>query len=445
MAYKAFFENPEDYNSKFDFHVLGGSPRLIKEFIQILKDNKDEILEINLSWYLFNNLILHNFLKKLSKEGIKVNIITIPLEGYDDNNPKKIKLKNGNYSDSTYTKYDLAKIIFKELFLAEDLPNYNIYFFPHLFVRTAHVKKFSRGRLPYSLHIKAGLIKKKKGSIVILSSSNMAVRDLVKYETLLVIEDVKQYQKDFEMFFSNHVKNSIHIKKFSSKLNTASLAYPYEKNISNNNIFFTSPLYFDSSNLLEEELNKLILSAKNRIVVCAQHLAAFDYEFKAQFHSTRNLNEQRIGILGTILEMARKGVGVTCLSQTFAPPLSGTEKYKNNKFRAPINTSNFTKFFSEFEKLNNNNNNYLVNPNIHSKFIIIDQKLIFCTYNFTPTQFTYLDSVDIKHFVNMPNLSYKGIHCEIGVHVVIEDEEIIKSFESHISAIKKAGETIKVI
>ena len=74
----------------------------------------------------------------------------------------------------------------------------------------------------------------------------------------------------------------------------------------------------------------------------------------------------------------------------------------------------------------------------------IVHKIIYCTYNFTPTQFIYLDKVNIPMFKNMPDLSYKGIHCEVGLHVVIENELLLKLFEENIDMIKKRKETIQV-
>jgi hypothetical protein len=86
-----------------------------------------------------------------------------------------------------------------------------------------------------------------------------------------------------------------------------------------------------------------------------------------------------------------------------------------------------------------------VNESIHSKFIIIDDMLIYCTYNFTPTQFTFLDKVNIPSFVNMPNVDYTGIHCEVSAHVIVEDEIVVQSFVSNLEEIANLNSTIKVL
>ncbi len=443
MAFRIFFDNPTKYPGKYDFHVKGGSPKLLDELISMIEENKKEIVEINLAWYLFNNIVLHQYLKKISKEDIIVNVITIPLEGFDNNNPKKLKLESGKLSNRSYTKYDLAKKIFKEIFFSNDFPNYNILFFPHIYVRSRHVNKFSRGKLPYSLHLKAGYIKKRKGEIITVSSSNMALRDLVKYESLLIIEDEHAYNNSFEEFFTELKKNSINIKKYSSKLNTANIDYPIVASPNNHKSFFSAPFYYNSANELESELLSIISNAKKEVIICAQHLAAFNYEFQSQHHSATKKNITRQGILGEILEIAQKGIKVTCLSQTFAPPASLESKYKNHRFRTPSNTSNFKNFISELEKVNGTN--YFVNESIHSKFIIVDHLVIYCTYNFTPTQFIFLDSVKIDNFVNMPDMSYKGVHCEVSAHVIINDKGIYQSLYNHVTEIVNDDSTVKVL
>jgi len=84
MPFKVYFDGPNHYEGKYNFYKQGGSPTLLKRLISIIEENRKDLLEINLCWYLFNNNILHEFLKEISLSGIKVNIVTIPLEGYDD-------------------------------------------------------------------------------------------------------------------------------------------------------------------------------------------------------------------------------------------------------------------------------------------------------------------------------------------------------------------------
>jgi hypothetical protein len=444
MKYSVYFDSPDLYPGKFNFYEEGGSPELLKNLINIIDSNKDQLVEINLSWYLFNNNILHEFLKNLPQH-IIINVITIPLEGYDNSKPKRLKkLGSDIISDSLYSKYDLARKIFNDRYNSESNPNYNIYFFPHIYVRSPYVKPFSRGRLPYSLHIKSLYLKLKgERSIIGLSSSNLAVRDLVKFESLITIENNETYSQSFKSFFDDLIKNSIHIKKFNKSLNIKLSDYTYSQNNSNEYSFFSAPFYLNSANLMEEELTRIISNAKEKIIICAQHLAAFDYSVNSEYSSSNSEVQNRLGILGSILRKGKEGVKITCISQTFSPPNEDHQKFKNQDFRSPINSKNFEKFYSNLKHIKNAD--YFVNQDVHLKFLIIDDILIFCTYNFTPTQFIYLDKVKIDKFINMNDISFSGVHCEVSSHLVIKDLQTTKSFLKFADSIIKSNNTIKVL
>jgi hypothetical protein len=443
MPFKTFFDEPDNYKNRFDFYEQGGSPFLLEKLIETIEEKKNDIEEINISWYLYNNQHLHDYLKEIAAGGIIVNVITIPLEGYDHNKPKILKnLVTGEKSDKSVSKYNLARKIYGEMYRSTSHENFNLYVFPHLYVRSARIKKFSRGSLPYSLHIKSAYIKKKNGYLLLLSSSNLAVRDLVKSESMIFIEDEPNYEEKIKVFYNNLISNSITIKDYRTSLNTTCNTYEKLEFKFSNSIFITAPFYDNSANILEKTLSEYIAAAKKRIIVCAQHLAAFNYEFNAKHHSTINKNEIRKGILGDVITMANKGIQVTCLSQTFAPLNEDAEKFKDIKFRRPANTNSFQQFYSKVKL--SKNIQYFVNEHIHSKFILIDNTLIYCSYNFTPTQFTYLDNVNITQFMNMPELNYSGIHCEVGMHLVIKDQSTIKAFENNVTNMKRKKETIQV-
>lgn len=443
MPFKTFFDEPDNYKNRFDFYEQGGSPFLLEKLIETIEEKKNDIEEINISWYLYNNQHLHNYLKEIAAGGIIVNVITIPLEGYDHNKPKILKnLVTGEKSDKSVTKYNLARKIYGEMYRSTSHENFNLYVFPHLYVRSARIKKFSRGSLPYSLHIKSAYIKKKNGYLLLLSSSNLAVRDLVKSESMICIENEPNYEENIKVFYNNLISNSITIKDYRTSLNTTCNTYEKLEFKFSNSIFITAPFYDNSANILEKTLSEYIAEAKKRIIVCAQHLAAFNYEFNAKHHSTINKKEIRKGILGDVITMANKGIQVTCLSQTFAPLNEDAEKFKDIKFRRPANTNSFQQFYSKVKL--SKNIQYFVNEHIHSKFILIDNTLIYCSYNFTPTQFTYLDNVNITQFMNMPELNYSGIHCEVGMHLVIKDQSTIKAFENNVTNMKRKKETIQV-
>ncbi|WP_405410942.1 phospholipase D-like domain-containing protein [Maribacter sp. Asnod1-A12] len=443
MPFNSYFDEPDLYKNKFNFYEQGGSPFLLKKFIESIEHQKDDIEEINISWYLYNNKYVHDYLKEISKTGILINVITIPLEGYDHTKPQPLEnLTTGEINIAKVTKYDLARKIFREMYHSTSHPNFNLYIFPHLYVRSSYINKFSRGSLPYSLHIKSAYIKKTNGYTLLLSSSNLAVRDLVKHESMISIEDEQGYEKIVKSFYFDLINNSIHIKDYNKLLNTT--CNLYKKIVFKKSMFIgiTAPFYNNSAHITEKTLTEYIQSAKERIIICAQHLAAFNYQFNAKHHSVMTKNETRKGILGAVLEMAKKSINVTCLSQTFTPLLEDENKFKKTKFRRPVNTTNFQKFYKQI--MVTNNIEYFVNEYIHSKYILIDNTLIYCSFNFTPTQFIYLDNVNISRFKNMPDISYNGIHCEVGMHVVIKDQNTITAFEKNIAGIKNKKETIQI-
>lgn len=439
MSFKSFFEYPDDYPNS-TYYRQGGSPKILKAIIRTIEDNIENIKEVNLCWYLFNNNVLHNYLKHISKKGIKVNVITIPLEGYDNKFAQQLTDIETNYTTPTkFTKYDLALEIFKDIY-HNNYPNYNIYFYNHIYVRSKYLKKFSKGDLPYSLHIKNGYIKKKDDYISLWSSSNLAVRDQIKYESLLVIENEPGYEDSTQQFFNDIIINSIHIKNFSKDLNIPKNKFGYLNSPSTSTNYYTAPFYFDSANNMEEVLVKHIRKAEKEIIVCAQHLSAFDYTFFSEFHSKIDLPyNTKPGILRAISEMSYKGVNITYLSQTF----SSNNEERDKQFRTPVNKNNYINFYNHIK--NTPSTAYYVNEKIHSKYIIIDDILIFCTFNFTPTQFIYLDQVKIDSFKNMPDKSFDGIHCEVSSHVVINDSSTLKAFRENVFKLKNHPETKKVL
>lgn len=444
MPYKVFFESPNSYKNKYDFYQQGGAPYLLKKFTETIEAQKEKIEEINLSWYLYNNQYLHNYLKQLSKTGIKVNVVSIPLEGYDNNNPKSlIDLTTYKKQNSRVTKYALAREIYGEMYRDKEYPNFNLYCFSHIYVRSEFVKKFSRGKLPYSLHIKSAYIKKKKGFMVFMSSSNFAVRDLVKFESLVCMEDEQKYEESFSNFYVQLIENSIPIKNYKREFNTTLNTFKYLEDKNSPYSFIAAPFYFNSAFQLEKSLIQHISSAKDRIFICAQHLAAFNYTIYAKYHSQIQQNEKRKGILGLIINKAKNGIQVKCLSQTFASPLEKKQLLKGSDFRKPANGRNFQEFYKHLSLTNNAE--YYVNDSLHSKFIIIDDKLIYCTYNYTPTQFIYLDKVKIPSFKEMKDLSYEGIHCEVSAHVVIEEEGVVNTFVDNFHQIINDARTKKVL
>jgi len=443
MPFRAFFENPQVYPNRFGFYKQGGSPALLNQLMAAIDAHRQETEAVYLSWYLYNNRLLHDYLKRLSQEGVAVYVVTIPLEGYDRSSPRQLTdLDTGKVSAQKVTKYDLARELFAEIYRAKGFPNFRFFVFPHQYVRSKYVKCFARGTLPYSLHLKSAYIKRKTGYTLLLSSSNLAVRDLVKYESLVTIEDEPHYATPFQGFYQTLIGNSLSLRDYGAIRNAGQQRFEMVKPRQQQNCSISAPFYYNSAEQLETSLINLVRSARDRIIICAQHLAAFQYSINTDYHSggSQKLGN-RPGLLGAVLEKARGGIPITCLSQTFCH--QGTAAPEGHRFRKPLNSKNFQRFYSALSS--SRHAAYFVNEHLHSKFIIVDQVLVYCTYNFTPTQFTYLDQVCIPAFIQKPELSYYGIHCEVAAHVLITDAHTIAQFLQHTEMIKNDVDTVKVL
>lgn len=442
MQFETIFDSPSNYSKPNAFHVKGGAPFLLDSLIKEIHYERSEIEEVNLAWYLFNNAILHEALKQLALEGVKVNVITIPREGYDPRSPKPLyNSKTDSYSKKRNSKYSLATPIFSELYHSKDLFNYSLFFFPHLYIRSPYTKQFARGRLPYSLHTKTALIRRKTMNSVILSSSNLAVRDQVKHECMQIVRGDEEIESITNQFFQDLKSNSIEIKEYSGKYNTSKNRYAYIDSPNSDRCFYSAPFYFDSPLQMEEVLINALNSASERIIICGQHLAAYDYEFKSKYHSKKGENLRCAGILTSALEKAKSGLKVTFLSQTYVPP-KGRSFPIDWKFRKPMNELQFRKFSEAVEQCPNTE--YFVNERLHMKYIIVDNNVFISTYNYTPTQFIYLDDVDIKSFREAPELSYDGIFCEVSNHIMVESDEVLSAFLTRTEELKNLTDTFKV-
>ncbi len=436
MSYTAYFDSPTNYSSKFDFYTIGASPFLLEKLLEILDDKDDTIEEIKIGLYLFNNEILNQKLIALAKAGVKIDVITIPLDGYDATSPKRIINLKTREIESTATKFSLARNIFKQHYKNE-VPNYTLYFFPHIYLRSENVKNFARGEMPYSLHIKSFLIKyKNKIGTVGLSSSNFAVRDLVKEENLLIIKNEVNYFNPTYHFFDDLIKSAIPIHNFDFKKDYSNYEVETTEQPVSNCCNFIAPFYFNAAFKAEAAILNLINDARLSIKVVAQHICPVSYTINGKFHSEfENKEFFREGLLKTIIEKAKAGVKVEFISQTFA----SSENKLGSNFRTPLNKASFIEFFKAITNVPNIS--YYVNENIHSKYMIVDDKVFVSSFNYTPTQFIYLDKVDIKTFKNDPGKSYQGIYSETGHYCIIDDLGLAKEYKKNFDGLLTKNET----
>ena len=413
-----------DYKSDYKyekgkyFNNYGCSPKILQRIMKYFDDNINEIESICISLYLFNNEILFNKLNELAIHGIEVNVISIPLEGYDDSKPKDIyEYETGELLYKDKTKYELAKNIYDKI-KNETMSKLNLYVFPHIYVRSSKMNPFSRGRMPYSMHSKTFYVRMRGNKEAIgLTSSNLAVRDLVKNEVLVIGDGNSFAKEDYSaacQFYIDLIKSSKNIKEFDETHNYSNIMEMKNVLLSSNS-YYIAPFYDDVQRTVRNRIKEIIDGAKKRIYICAEHIC--DYE---------TYESEEYGFLKNVIQKARNGIDIRCLSQTFVD-----ENGDNHDQRKPANIRNYKIFMKEYIKYPSCK--YAVNGNVHSKYIIVDNTLILTTCNFTPTQFTYKKDINIERFEKIPGMSYHGTYSEVGCFIVINDatvcNEFVKSFD----------------
>lgn len=128
------------------FYNYGSSKELLHSFFDFIDAERGNIVEINLCLYLYNNEILHNKMKELAEEGVSVNVISIPLEGYDSSNPQDIREPISNtVKYHGETKYSLAEKVYNDI-ISFNNSRYSLYVFGHTYVRSRKMRNFARER-----------------------------------------------------------------------------------------------------------------------------------------------------------------------------------------------------------------------------------------------------------------------------------------------------------
>jgi len=430
---KLVFDGPCFYNYEpYTFYSSGCSPFLLNEIFTFLADNESKLKQINIALYLFNNYKLFERLRALSEKGVSINVISIPLEGYDSKNPQTIVDYNcqNNFRENV-SKYDLAKEIYDETNNIKN--NFKLYIYDHIYLRSAKVKKFSRGAAPYSLHAKTFFIELTDNtSYSMLTSSNLAVRDLVKEELLLSFKNDESTEKSAKQFFARLIENSTinssyNIKNILSKNHYQELSDRHER-ITN---FYSAPFYEKSATEAGDFIKKIMRRANHRILIVAQHVTEFM----------------------DVLEDIDSNVDINIISQTYVDDTHIKKGQWDNyvkingrcvKCRTPSNIHNFKKFAEQFK--NKNIGNYYFNENIHLKYIVVDDTAIISTSNYTETQFFYDNNVSINKFENIPNERYHGTFCEVNQYVFLNKfESIANCLFQHFSHLLKQKDTVHAI
>lgn len=439
----------------YAFYGEGCSPTILDKMIKFFDKHVDEIEEITVSCYLFNNLILANELRKLANNGARVNVVSIPLEGYDlketnnnrfhsyFNNSTCIPVKNSS------SKADFAQRIYQHCQVSNGV---NLHIFDHVYLRSERVKEFSRGRVPFSLHIKSLLIKMRDGiSYSVLTSSNLALRDLMKEELCLIVKNSQADYAYSQYFYQQLIENSKHISDMNLSTETDYSHYieprtPVNQQALNSvsssanddrNVFFTAPFLPNSNQQIEAKIRQKIATAKRRVIICAQHINTFDAELKqAMSASDGNLNIQILS--QTYVDETLRDESNGGRFPKYTVQVSG----RSVPTRVPSNKKSFLDFVGQLKgKLRCQ---YYYNPDIHLKFIVVDDDVVISTGNFTSTQFIY-EPIDIKRFNNFEG-SYKGTFSEVNGYYFADDAaDTARTLQRHFECLIGLKGTVQVI
>jgi len=349
---------PSEYSSRGT--AYGSNSKIYQDIIGELKQRENKIKEIHLTLYLFNNAHLYNELLKLAEKGIGIVVTSLPLAGYDD---RKIK-----EAENVYEKVIKDHAI-------------DLLIFPHMYMW--YGAQYAGGGASYSLHIKAGMITYKNGtSKVFLTSGNLAPGDPSHSETAVFVEAPRNntFAKAFEDFFNEIEKRAISFSKYNKLVSKLPQELDQVFDFSfvggtrpvnftsaqTSRAFFTAPFVLiggkGSNHYARRRLVKTILSAKRRLLVCAQHchdIAPFD-GYRGQT------------MIKSIIKARKKNANldVRVLKQVSSSGLADKRRaafVESHLYHAGISQR--------------------VNRLVHDKFVVADDTIILTTGNFTATQF----------------------------------------------------------
>jgi hypothetical protein len=396
----------------------GSSPQLLYDLLSELEGCR----EIKIAAYLFNNPIYLEKLIQLASEGTAIQITTLPLLGYSNK-----KLKVDGFEEKISAR-ELAEEAFKQL---DKTKGISLSFFPHQYIW--YGARYAGGGASYSFHIKAILATSATNKDkCILTSGNFLCTDPYHSDNMLVIEEEEPYKSTFINFFKDLKKKSIpssrFYKEFTSYTEEFMVSYSGEESSLDANkhrqCFFTAPFInygeMGSNHFAVNELIKIIMKAKRRIWVCAQH-----------FHDITPFDGERDSLIGALYRKYQKNktVKMRFLKQV-------TYRSLSSKDRAARAEMLFSMVMGAEQR---------INRLVHDKFIIVDNTLIVSTANYTASQFAYgvrkmdyLDENKVKHR-KVDNFS------EVNAFVVLPaaNNLILDQYIEHFNNLWDTGETIE--
>jgi len=346
--------------------ALGSSPGLTTYLLNVLSE--DKIILLRALWYLYNNQALNSQLCNLSENGTNVSVYSIPLEGYST-----IKRR----IHEPLSKYDAAVAIYNDSRVrAGILKTYS-----EVLVRSAGMKRFSRGQLPYALHAKAMYFQSDKYENLFITSSNMAAQDERKIEIALHIQARKP-----------------------SNLNSIQGYFEMQPRLSSQILIEGAPLLIHTAGSWihnsNSDLCKILASLARRDgdagdIMIAQHISG--------------LNERLVNgklFVSPLFAMIEGGVIKRIVSQTSASGYGRT--VKNNRANIALEKLAFKKGIE-----------WRVHDQLHAKYLVRGDYSLISTSNFTNTSFIWLEDTQLSSDVKTP-------FSEVGLSVAIKSQKLAR-------------------
>jgi|GEM_PF-1681432 len=374
--------------------IYGSNQEVYLKIEKELKDRIQDIEEVHLALYLFNNTRLYQVLRDLAKTA-SVIVTSTPLSAYDE---RKIATAKKIYED-----------LAKRYEPAEAGRNPDLLIYPHMYIW--YGAEYAEAEASYSFHIKAGYVLYKDGSCkLILTSCNMSPGDPYHSELAVVLEDhsgSSAYSEAFKRFFQILESLAVPWKEYNAftkdladELQTVfAFTFIGKQGLQDwcgnttNLAFFTGPFITicgeGSTRYARKKIVEAIKKAERRIYVCAQHA-----------HDLSPFN----GYEGaTLIEALR--------AKKFENPSIEVKLLKqvSSKGLADKRRAAFVECHLSYAGVAQR-----VNKLVHDKFVIADDIVIVSTGNFTATQFAWGDrqmelkvKEDIQNVKNTVNSALK--------------------------------------
>jgi len=340
----------------------GSNPEIYRAIEKELQARVNDIEEIHLALYLFNNGHLFRALKNIAGKA-RVVVTSLPLAGYDKR------------------KVASAEQIYTEILKLNNI-NFDLMIYPYMYVW--YGAEYAEGGASYGFHVKVGYVLYKDDSCkLILTSCNLSPGDPYHSETAAVIDDSAcstPYGAAFKKFFDQVEQLAIPWRPYFNSTHNLpehlqqafDFAFIGKHGLVNwmgssaEKAFFTGPFIkingTGSTWYARRRIVDLIMSAEKRLLIAAQHI-----------HDIAPFNDfSGETVIGAIIEKKRNkpSLEVKVLKQTPSRGLA-------DKRRAA---------FAECH-LNYAGVEQRANKLVHDKFIVADNVVLITTSNFTASQF----------------------------------------------------------